>query len=113
MNIKPFKYNDPVLPEGYSCSQCKVDGVKLWRQYQTLADRVELLCACCSLTNQKLEGPVGPDGKRMTEHGMRSDSIGWLVPAVPTEEGDTFWGYTSVPQPGVTWWRKLPTEKPC
>ncbi len=36
------------------------------------------------------------------------DQIGWLVPAVPTKEGDTYWGYTSVPQAGVKWWERLP-----
>lgn len=46
----------------------------------------------------------------MTKENMgRCDQIGWLVPAVPTEEGDTYWGYTSVPQPGCDWWRDLPT----
>lgn len=39
-----------------------------------------------------------------------TDQIGWRVPAVPTEEGDTYWGYTSVPEPGVQWWRLLPTR---
>ena len=45
-------------------------------------------------------------------HGERGkcDQIGWRVPAVPTEEGDTFWGYTSVPQAGCDWWRSLPTR---
>ena len=38
-------------------------------------------------------------------------SIGWLVPAVPTEEGNTFWGYTSVPYQGVYWWDNLPLLK--
>lgn len=41
----------------------------------------------------------------------KSDQIGWRVPAVPTEENDTFWGYTSVPQAGCEWWYKLPTIK--
>jgi hypothetical protein len=36
-----------------------------------------------------------------------TDSLGWLVPAVPTEEGDTYWGYTSVPAMGCLWWRSL------
>jgi hypothetical protein len=38
----------------------------------------------------------------------RTDQIGWRVPAVPTEENDTYWGYTSVPQPGCDWWYNLP-----
>ena len=38
----------------------------------------------------------------------QTDQIGWRVPAVPTEENDTYWGYTSVPQPGCDWWANLP-----
>jgi hypothetical protein len=38
----------------------------------------------------------------------KTDQIGWRVPAVPTEDGDTFWGYTSVPQTGCDWWASLP-----
>jgi len=37
-----------------------------------------------------------------------TDQIGWRIPAVPTEDGDTFWGYTSVPQDGCNWWARLP-----
>lgn len=40
----------------------------------------------------------------------RTDQIGWRIPAVPTEENDTFWGYTSVPEPGCIWWRNLPAS---
>jgi len=39
----------------------------------------------------------------------RTDQIGWRVPAVPTEDGKSYWGYTSVPQPGCDWWSNLPT----
>ena len=39
----------------------------------------------------------------------RTDQIGWRVPAVPTEENDSYWGYTSVPQAGCDWWYRLPT----
>ncbi len=38
----------------------------------------------------------------------RTDQIGWRIPAVPTEDGHSFWGYTSVPQSGCNWWYKLP-----
>lgn len=41
-------------------------------------------------------------------HRERTDQIGWRVPAVPTEDG-TYWGYSSVPTPGVNWWKKLPS----
>jgi len=38
----------------------------------------------------------------------RYDQIGWLVPAVPTPDGESFWGYTSVPQDACQWWHALP-----
>jgi len=38
----------------------------------------------------------------------RTDQIGWRVPAVPTEDGESYWGYTSVPQLGCDWWSNLP-----
>lgn len=41
---------------------------------------------------------------------VRTDQIGFRVPAVPTEENDTFWGYTSVPEAGCIWWGNLPTR---
>jgi len=41
----------------------------------------------------------------------KSDAIGWLVPAVPTEDNETYWGYTSVPDAGVAWWRALPNRE--
>lgn len=40
----------------------------------------------------------------------RTDQIGWLVPAVPTKENDTFWGYSSVPENGCNWWDNLPYQ---
>lgn len=90
----------------YKCSECGARGVKLWRQYNTMADNLELLCLRCSEKDQ---------GKELGD----SDQIGWLVPAVPTElpnadgcipKGETFWGYTSVPGWGVKWWYKLPPK---
>lgn len=44
------------------------------------------------------------------ESSGRTDTIGWRVPAVPTEDGEGFWGYSSVPPEGVAWWRALPTR---
>lgn len=94
----PVDYATSVLPETYRCSRCPSRGVRLYRQYQTLACHVEMLCRGCALKDQEKDAP---DNDK--EH-----SIGWLVAAVPTEEGDTFWGYTSVPQAGVEWWNRLP-----
>jgi len=83
----------------YACSICGASGVKLWRQYQTLAERVLLMCLEHALEDQKANLSSG----RFYPNG---DQIGWLVPAVPVD--NTFWGYTSVPQDRVDWWKALP-----
>jgi hypothetical protein len=93
------------VPASYKCDACAATGIKLWRQYQTCAPR--LLCAPCACADQKKPDDVDRSGCRGRH---RSDSIGWYVPAVPDEEGVGYWGYTSVPQAGVTWWRRLPTR---
>ena len=54
-----------------------------------------LRCTKCALKNQKQEVVEDPH------------CIGWLVAAVPTEDGSTYWGYTSVPKDGVKWWENL------
>jgi len=94
-----FTYASGETPEHYVCSKCGASKCKLWRQYQTFADNIKLLCQPCAEADQGRKLILaGPD---------RSDTIGWLVPAVPTEDGDTYWGYTSVPEPGVVWWKGL------
>lgn len=119
----PTDYASGKAPPNYKCSVCKIHGVKLWRQYQTFADQLELMCAECAIKDQSsgesssisklaVKGPilVDEDGRHEGEHG-KSDQIGWLVPAVPDEEGYSYWGYTSVPQAGVNWWKQLPTKE--
>lgn len=87
--------------DGYKCSVCGAAGIKLWRQYQTLACDVELMCVDCAHKDQK---------KNIEDFDLsKGDQIGWMVPAVPVN--DTFWGYCSVPQEGVDWWKSLPTKK--
>lgn len=90
----------------YKCSECDARGVKLWRQYQTMADYLKLLCLDCAEKDS---------GKKLGD----SDQLGWLVPAVPTElpnaddcipKGETFWGYSSVPGWGIKWWYALPPK---
>lgn len=89
----------------YRCSCCSEKGVRLWRQYQTCADQIELLCVDCAELAAKTKSAFFSDG---TKPQGTSDSIGWMVPAVPADEGETFWGYTSVPQDRVVWWYALP-----
>jgi hypothetical protein len=109
--IAPFHYASRAAPAGYVCTECSAHGCKLWRQYQTCADSISLLCANCALKRNNLEGvTIDDSGKhRDSEALFATDNIGWLVPAVPTEDGVTYFGYTSAPQDGVDWWVALPS----
>lgn len=92
----------------YHCSKCKVKGVKLWRQYQTFADNIELECAVCAAPGVEVDDKGTCESKII---GGRTDQIGsWMVPAIPV--GDTYWGYSSVPSQDVEWWVALPTYPP-
>lgn len=86
-------------PENYKCSVCNASDVKLWRQYNTCADYIELMCRTCALKVQK-------ETELSLSEFPGSDAIGWMVPAVPCD--DTYWGYTSVPKEGCDWWNALP-----
>ncbi len=111
----------------YRCSTCGANGCKLWREYNTFLSHQSLYCVGCACTDQNsnddAEFPIraeefDSDGKRPYKLRLtsgiadmgRTDQIHFLIPAVPTEDGATFWSYTSVPQPLVEWWRALPTQ---
>ena len=89
----------------YRCIDCNVAYVKLWRGYNSF--NVELRCRRCTLEHEGYVGiELNDDGssvlRREDEEAPMftcpTDSIGWSVPAVPTEDNTTYWGYTSVPQ---------------
>ncbi len=50
---------------------------------------------------------VDRDGRHIDGFGHRTDQVGGALPAVPV--GNTYYGYTSVPDAGCDWWRALPT----
>lgn len=88
----------------YRCGECGATGVRLWREYNTFLNYQHLYCRTCAVKDQKKT----PEDLEEYER-IRCDQIGWLVPAVPTRDGDTFWGYSSVPQGLCNWWFSLPT----
>ncbi len=109
----PVDYKSTMVPPTYKCGKCGATNCKLWRDYQTFLKNQSLLCAKCAGEEQKKDvSDIDDEGRRSLEEGLgvRTDQIGWRIPAVPTEENDTYWGYTSVPQPGCDWWRGLPTH---
>ena len=52
-----------------------------------------------------------PMGAETYVERVRNPQLGYLVPAMPCEEGDGFWGYTSVPNDAYAWWVWLPYRK--
>ena len=108
----PIKYASGKTHPDYKCSKCDKQGVKLWRDYNCFLNHVELYCATCAMKLEKKKGKIDAEGYRMSPLGDKTDQIGFLIPAVPLEEGDTYWGYSCVPQAACAWWRQLPTDKP-
>jgi hypothetical protein len=109
--MEKVDYSSEKVPEAYKCSSCRVHGCKLWRQYQTFLSHIKLHCVDCAGKEEgKDVSDVDEKGRIHDESVGRTDSIGWLVPAVPTKEGDTYWGYTSVPREGIEWWCGLPSR---
>jgi hypothetical protein len=107
----PFSYASPEAPPTYKCGTCGKHGVKLWRDYNTFLDHQALSCADCTAADQHKDiSTMQANGSYTNADGFPSDQMGWRVPAVPTEENDTFWGYTSVPAAGCEWWAKLPNR---
>lgn len=89
------------VPPGYHCASCGAHVVKLWRPYHGVGP---LRCVACAEQHE---------GKRLAAGGREpSDQIGWYIPAVPLEDGLSFYGYTSVPDAGVAWWKALPMALP-
>ena len=107
-----FEYASGVVPAGYRCAECGAHGCKLWRP----AHREKpLYCCDCSARCQKIIlDSIDAEGRTSYVAGgsqfNRGDQIWGYLPAVPTEDGENFWGYTSVPEAGVAWWRALPTR---
>lgn len=110
----PVDYSKRETPPNYKCGKCGATGCKLWREWQTFLEHQTLRCARCAAESEK------KDINDIDEHGRhhdpedvfpdrRTDQIGWYTPAVPTEENDSYWGYTSVPDAGCEWWHNLPT----
>lgn len=105
-------------PTHYKCQVCGAAGVKLWREYNTFLNHQRLLCRDCAEKDQaeSLQRLYGP-GSILGDYSEACDQISSLIPAVPDllpkgpewklTEGYTFWGYTSVPDAEVKWWKSL------
>lgn len=94
-----LNYLSDKIPNTYYCHFCKKTNCKLWREYNTFLNNLSLYCYDCIKIKRKTEGVDYLWGN--------SDQLGGLVPAIPTEDETTYWGYTSVPLNGVRWWHLL------
>lgn len=104
-------YSQTIVPEHYFCGKCGAIGCKLWRLYQTFLRGEDLRCAKCAAKSEGEDiADIDTDGRRAHPDftGARSDQIGSYIPAVPTEDASTCWGYTSVPYIAIEWWKRLP-----
>lgn len=104
-----FSYTNSAVPDDYKCGTCGAHGCKLWREYQAFMPSIEC-CDCAGKSQNKDVSRIDAEGFRPCEGGGLTDSIGWRVPAVPTLDNTGWWGYTSVPDEGVAWWKALPTR---
>lgn len=87
-----------MIPPGYRCAECKVTGVKLWRQGNTFGPITDLLCVDCV---EKREG--------VTVDLSRRVCCGSHVLAIPTlRSPGEWWGHLTVPAEGLAWWNALP-----
>lgn len=99
--------------DDYVCGTCGVRGVKLWRV--AASSHIEGFCSMCGTAQAGLTDTIGDDGRHTnSEYGLTDqiyspDKGSGLVPWVVDNDGST-WGYTSVPQYAVDWWRNLPTR---
>ena len=118
---RPFVYASGLAPKGYRCQRCGGKGIKLWRLWNSFLSHQMLLCARCAAPGRTVDADGKSTSPIMARCGLpdwKSDQLedevskmGSLAPAVPTEDGQTYWGYTSVPEPGCIWWKSLPTYK--
>jgi hypothetical protein len=105
-------YTKREAPPNYKCHKCGATGCKLWRECgHTLLIFQTLLCVRCVANDQKKDiSDIDANGTHILKDlGVRTDWVGYYIPAVPTEANDAYWGCSSVPQAGYDWWKNLPT----
>jgi len=95
-------YFTTVTPVGYSCGPCGKTQVRLYRLpggascHKTGFD---LWCFRCAFFR-----------KETTWGGWEEHHLNDVLPAIPTEDGTTYW--TSPPDDAVLWWKRFPAITP-
>lgn len=130
--LGPVDYAGAIPPSEYHCGKCGALGIKLWREYQAFLNHQSLLCAACACGEQSNDRKsysicaldtgkvsVTTTYNPQTEPKLHEifggssdggDQIGRRIPAVPTEDGSSYWGYSSVPDAACAWWYRLPLK---
>ena len=90
----------------YCCSCCNRNNCKLWRNTSVFLEYIKMVCIQCIKDPRKKD--IDSQGTIPTHFEQRTDQIGGMVPAVLTEDQETFWGYTSVPEKSAKMWELLP-----
>ncbi len=97
--------------DDYKCSKCGAAKCKLWRLYSDSSETPDLYCAECAAADQHADiSTLDALGLIRTQFGL-VDSIGWLVPAVPTAGGSAFYGYLPTTPESRAWWEALPSRQ--
>lgn len=108
---QPIDYAAGTVPSSYTCGHCGVSGVKLWRDVMAVATDVTLRCfACASIEDETSFGCDIRTGKHPTGRAGEpwTDQFRHRLPAIPTPDNRSFWGYTAVPPDALKWWYGLP-----
>lgn len=92
-------------PSNYVCKDCGASHCKLWRVAGS--SNIRLYCVSCA---ESVSGDRLKLGRNSTDQ-LYNGGLN-LVPAVPTEDGEEWYGYTSVPQDRCDWWAALPMTTP-
>lgn len=98
----------------YKCHGCGAEGVKLWRDYNTMVCYQEFYCVECVCKHNKCSVCCVTDPAKVDANGRHECKYGWtdqingFVPCVTSDDGEEIWGYCAVPADRVQWWRDLP-----
>lgn len=95
MSTEQFYYGGSGFPPHYKCEYCGSHGVRIYREYNVMY--TDLCCTCCAEKRERKKAGPG------------FHSLGFRVPAVPTEEDAKMWcGFLGTPDEGRLWWESLP-----
>lgn len=88
---EPVDYASTDTPSSYVCGDCGKSGVKLWRDYQSFLRHQALRCVDCAGAKANVDVSMMKADGQDSNNPEYTESIGWLIPAIPTQQNNTFW----------------------